>query len=96
MSEQNSILDQATEPAFEYPCDFEIKAMGPASDDFDAIVAGIIRKYVDDLKEGAVTTRQSSGGKFTSVTVKFYADNAEQVKSIYQALGEQKEVKYVL
>jgi len=88
--------EQETKPVFEYPCDFEIKAMGVASDDFDSLVAGIIRRYVGDLKEGAVSTRQSSGGKFTSVTVTFYAENEQQVKSIYQALGEQQEVKYVL
>ena len=43
----------------EFPCDFDIKAMGLSSTEFDATVVGIVLEYVDDLKEGAVKTKQS-------------------------------------
>ncbi|PHS26203.1 MAG: transcriptional regulator [Methylophaga sp.] len=88
--------EQQTATLMEFPCDFAIKAMGPSSDDFDSIVVGIIRQYVDDIKEGAVTTKQSSTGKFTSVTVDFHVDSREQLDTIYKALSDHKQVKYIL
>ena len=88
--------EQETEAVMEFPCDFGIKAMGPTSDDFDSIVVGIIRQYVDDIKEGAVTTKQSSGGKFTSVSVDFHVTSKQQLDAIYKALMDHEQVKYIL
>lgn len=88
--------EQETEPKMEFPCDFSVKAMGPTSDDFDTIVVSIIRQFVDDIKEGAVSTKQSSGGKFTSVTVDFYVESKQQLDTIYKALIEHEQVKYIL
>ena len=88
--------EQETETLMEFPCDFAIKVMGPSSDDFDSVVVGIIRQYIDDIKEGAVTTKQSSGGKFTSVTIDFYVESRQQLDAIYQALSEHEQVKYIL
>ena len=89
MAEENETL-------IEFPCDFDIKAMGPSSDDFDAVVVDIVRRHVDDIKEGAVSSKQSSGGKFTSVTVKIYATSKSQLDAIYQDLSSHDQVKYVL
>ncbi len=88
--------EQETATLMEFPCDFAIKAMGATSDDFDSIVVGIIRDYVDDIKEGAVATKQSSAGKFTSVTVDFYVESRQQLDTIYKALIEHEQVKYIL
>lgn len=80
----------------EFPCDFGVKAMGESSDDFDLIVVGIVRQHVDNIEEGAVTTKQSSGGKFTSVTVNIQATSKAQLDAIYQQLTAHEAVKYVL
>jgi uncharacterized protein len=89
MAEENETL-------IEFPCDYDIKAMGPTSDDFDAIVVDIIRRHVDDIKEGAVSSKHSSGGKFTSVTVTVYMTSKPQLDAIYQDLSAHDQVKYVL
>lgn len=88
--------EQETKALMKFPCDFALKAMGSTSDDFDSIVVNIIRQYVDDIKEGAVTSKQSSGGKFTSVTVDFHVESRQQLDAIYQALIEHEQVKYIL
>lgn len=80
----------------EFPCEIGIKAMGESSDDFDAIVVAIVRQHVKDIAEGAVTTKQSSGGKFTSVTVSIQATSKAQLDAIYQQLSSHEDVKYVL
>lgn len=80
----------------EFPCDFDIKAMGLTSEVFDSTVVSIVRQYVDDIKQGAIKTKQSSGGKFTSITVTVYVESQAQLVTIYQALSSHDLVKYVL
>ncbi|VAW87862.1 Proposed lipoate regulatory protein YbeD [hydrothermal vent metagenome] len=84
------------ETLFEFPCEFPIKVMGEAADDFDAHVVSIIRKHVTDLPEGAARSRTSSGGKFQSVTVTFTATSKAQLDAIYMALTACSRIKMVL
>lgn len=64
MSESNG-----EETLLEFPCDYPVKAMGETHPQLDNIVVEIIRKHAGDITEGAVTSKQSSGGKYTSITV---------------------------
>lgn len=92
MSEQ----EQQQETLLEFPCEFAIKAMGETSEDLDQIVVEIIRRHVDDIAEGAISRRQSSGGKFTSITVTIRATSKPQLDAIYQELSSHQRIKYVL
>ena len=80
------------ETLLEFPCDFPIKAMGLAVENFDSRVVGIIRKHVDDLHEGAITTRSSKGGKYLSVTVVVQATSKKQLDNIYMELTADEQV----
>ena len=72
--------------AFEFPCEFPIKAMGHAADDFDLVVASIVRRHAPTLGEGAVTSRASANGKYLAVTVTIEATSRVQLDAIYQDL----------
>lgn len=91
MSEQDN-----QETLLEFPCDFAIKAMGENTDDLDQIVVEIVRRHVDDIAEGAVSSRQSSGGKFTSITVMIRATSKPQLDAIYHDLSQHDRIKFVL
>lgn len=84
------------ETLLEFPCDFAIKAMGETSDDLDEVVIEIVRRHVDDIAEGAVSSKQSSGGKFTSITVMIRATSKQQLDAIYMELSSHQSIKYVL
>lgn len=71
---------------FQFPCDYAIKAMGHASPEFDLLVVELIRKHCSDIKEGAVTTKESRNGKYHSVTVMIKATSREQLDAIYDEL----------
>ncbi len=88
MNEEQTLL--------EFPCQFPIKAMGKSSEHFDITVVEIIRRHVDDIKEGAITSRPSKGGKYTSVTVVIEATSKEQLDAIYQGLTDCSEVLMAL
>lgn len=85
-----------TETLLEFPCEFAIKAMGKARDDFDAIVVEIVRRHVSDIREGAVTSRPSRAGTYVSVTVMIEATSREQLDAIYQGLVDHPDVLMAL
>ena len=82
--------------AFDFPCDFPIKAMGLADDDFDALVVGIVIRHVGDINEGAVAVRGSRNGKYVSVTVTFEARDQAQLDALYRELSSHERILMVL
>lgn len=75
MSDENEII--------EFPCDFPIKVMGVAEDNFDLLVVEIVRRHAPDLGEGSVRSRHSKEGKYISVTVTVNAQSRQQLDNIY-------------
>ncbi|MGR9052003.1 MAG: YbeD family protein [Gammaproteobacteria bacterium] len=74
--------------ALQFPCQFPIKAMGLSSVEFDIHVIEIVRRHAGDVHEGAVTSRPSKGGKYTSITVTITATSRGQLDAIYQDLSD--------
>lgn len=71
----------------EFPCQFPIKVMGPATDEFEYAVLAIVRRFVPDLGEGAVTRRNSNAKNYTALTVTITATDKAQLDNLYQALN---------
>lgn len=88
--------DDSSESAFEFPCDFPIKVMGLAAEDFDSVVVEIVMRHVGDLNEGAVVARSSRNGKYVSVTVTFRAQGQEQLDDLYRELSGHARIIMVL
>jgi len=80
----------------EFPCDVPIKIMGPTTEAFEGLVIAIVRRHVPDLGEGAVSTRASRGGRYTSLTVRVRASSREQLDGLYTELSAHPATKVVL
>ena len=87
-SDQDSIM--------KFPCQFPIKVMGMASDDFDTTVVEIIKKHVTKLSKDAVKSRLSQEGNYVAVTVTIEAESRQQLDNIYLDLTEHKKVLMAL
>ena len=87
---------ETDESLLNFPCEFPVKAMGKAEDDFDSLVVGLIRKHSPDFPEGAVKSRYSKGGRFISVTVTIEAQSREQLDNIYMDLTAEKRILMAL
>ncbi len=85
-------MSEQEETLLEFPCEFSVKAMGLATDNFDTVVVEIVRRHVPELGEGAVKTRPSKEGKYLSVTVTFDATSKPQLDAIYQDLTDHDQV----
>ena len=79
-------MQDEDESPLQFPCQFPIKAMGKTDCDLDVIIVEIVRKHAPDLAEGAVNSRASAQGNYTSVTVVVNATSRAQLDAIYQDL----------
>lgn len=88
MSEQDTLL--------EFPCSFPIKIFGENSEAFEAAVVTIINRHCEVLAEGAVVSRESSGGRYLAMTITIEAHSKAQLDDIYRELSSHKLVKMAL
>lgn len=87
---------ETEESLLKFPCEFPIKAMGEAVEDFDVLVVSLIRRHCPDLSEGSVKSRSSKGGRYLSVTVTIQAQSQEQLDRIYMDLTAEKRILMAL
>jgi len=70
----------------EFPCEFQIKAMGLDDGRFHEVVIGIIRRHCDKVRDDSMRTRASRAGKYVSVSIVIEAGSREQLDAIYDDL----------
>ena len=92
---------QSTEPAqetlLEFPCEFPLKIMGNNRPEFIDMMCDLVSKHVNhDINQDTVNHRQSSSGKFLSVTLTITAESKMQLDTIYQELYDHIDVKMTL
>ena len=80
----------------EFPCDFPIKIMGAAQDDFAQTMLEIVFRHAPDFVAQTVEMRASSGGKYLSLTCTVRATSKLQLDNLYRELTAHPLVKVVL
>jgi len=80
----------------EFPTEFSIKVVGAFDSDLEALIVAVVRQNNVDIELTKITSRQSSGGKYTSFTVTLTAESQEQLDNIYRALSGNEQVLMVL
>jgi len=86
----------AGDTLLEFPCDFPIKVMGAATDDFRSLAIGIITRHFGPLAEGSIEERPSSGGKYLGITVTVRAGSKAQLDAVYVELTSCRQVLVAL
>jgi len=79
-----------------FPCDYLLKVMGLATDEFEQAVVMIMHKHIPDLGEGAISITPSKGKNYISINVKFNATSQKQLDAIYKELSKNKHVLMAL
>ena len=70
----------------EFPCEFQIKAMGVDDGHFHEVVLEIIGRHCDTLDTQRIRKRPSRSGRYISVTVFIEARSRAQLDAIYDDL----------
>lgn len=81
-------MTRSDDTLLEFPCQFPIKIMGLATEEFETEVIQIIHRHVPDLSENAVKRRDSAANKYLALTVTINATSKSQLDAIYQELSD--------
>ena len=71
------------ESLLEFPCDLDIKAVGKSSSEFPNTILELVQKHAPEVGMQSLRSRESSGGKYISVTITLYAQSKDQMDRIY-------------
>lgn len=88
MTEQASLI--------EYPCDFPIKIMGKAHQDFTQTTLAIVKHHAPDFDISTTAVKASRNGTYLSLTCTIRATSRTQLDALYQALSEHSMISVVL
>ncbi|NNC23890.1 DUF493 domain-containing protein [Salinisphaera sp. USBA-960] len=82
-------MNDPGETLLEFPCQFAIKAFGNADGDgdFSETVYALVKPHAPDLQRADLKTRDSSRGRYVSVTATIRAESKAQLDAIYTDLG---------
>jgi len=83
------------ETLIEFPADIAVKAMGLHTDEFEALIAELVRPHIHPMPF-KLTTLPSKGGKYLSVSIRFSAESLEQLHMVYGALKQDARILYTL
>lgn len=89
-------MTQPSRELLEFPCRFPLKIMGERHDAFAVTIFDVVRRHAPDLAMHDVVTRESSSGRYLSLTVTVTATSREQLDTIYLSLTSHHMVKVVL
>lgn len=73
-------------PKIEFPCDYPIKIIGRAADDFSGIVIDILKRHDPLFDEQTVSSVPSGKGTFVSLRVVITATGEPQIKALIDEL----------
>jgi putative lipoic acid-binding regulatory protein len=85
---QTSLID--------FPAELSVKAMGLNEQGFEALVLSLVSPMLESTDCCEVSTRESSQGKYLSVSVQFVARDQPHLESVYCALRAHDRVLYLL
>jgi putative lipoic acid-binding regulatory protein len=80
----------------EFPCDFPLKIMGAAREDFAQTIVAVVMRHAPDFDPATVEMRPSKGGNYLSLTCTLRATSQAQLDTLYRELSAHPLVKVVL
>ena len=79
-----------------YPCDFPIKVMGRAHDDFARAMAEVAQRFDPAFDAATIEIRPSGSGNYLGLTLTVRVTSREQLDDLYRALHGHDLVSVVL
>ncbi len=79
-----------------YPCDFPIKVMGRAREDFARAMAEVVLEFDPSFDPATIEVRPSSRGNYVGLTLTVRVESREQLDALYRALHGHELVSVVL
>jgi putative lipoic acid-binding regulatory protein len=84
------------ESLIEFPCDFPVKIVGRADEEFEELALAIVTSHAPDFDRETASIRLSRDGNFVSLTCTIVARSQEQLDRLYQELSDHERVLMAL
>ena len=89
-------MSESNDDIFKFPCEYPIKVFGLNQPKIEKTVCSIVENYVGKLHKNQVTIKNSSKGKYVSITIRIIATSRQQLDSINADLQKSPLVSYLL
>ncbi|BFM12727.1 DUF493 domain-containing protein [Simiduia litorea] len=90
-------MSEQKPPKIEFPCpNYPVKIMGDAGTELHELVVEVLSIHVEEFHPGLITVRDSSKGRFQSLSVMITATGTDQLQAIFEDLKKHPIVKMVL
>ncbi|WP_110649189.1 YbeD family protein [Salinicola peritrichatus] len=83
-------------PKIEFPCDYPIRIVGDAADDFVAAISQVIERHSPGFDTSSIRLSDSRNGRFQSLRVVIRATDEAQLDALFQSLKATGRVHMVL
>ena len=80
----------------EFPCRFEVKAMGHWSSELESQVSRIVSRHLSDGEILSIRSSLSREGRYIAITCVIEANNRAQLDAIYMDLNSEPDVLMTL
>lgn len=89
-------MSDEKKPEIEFPCKYPIKVLGEAHPDLNQHVIDVMNRHAPTITESDLSAKNSSKGKWQSITVTIIATGKPQLDAIFADLKTSARVKMVL
>jgi hypothetical protein len=89
-------VTELNKDVFKFPCDYPIKVFGLNQPDLINTISTIVESHVGKLHSNQISLKNSSKGKYVSVTIRIIATSRKQLDSINEDLQDCPLVSYLL
>jgi putative lipoic acid-binding regulatory protein len=89
-------VNEQEPPQIEFPCEYPIKILGTAHPELHAHVISVMETHAPGFDQANITIRDSSKGRWQSITAVITATGKPQLEVIFAALKTSSRVKMVL
>src|SRR5690554_2849756 len=76
----------AKAPTIEFPCDYPIKLVGDAGEDFTAVVCQVVMRHDANFDATGIEVIPSRNARFLSVRLTLRATGEDQLKALFEEL----------
>ncbi len=76
----------ASEPTITFPCDYPIKVVGDAAEDFTATVCQVVQRHDSSFDASSIEVVESRTARFLSVRLTLRATGEAQLKALFADL----------
>jgi len=89
-------MSEERQTLLQFPCEFPLKIMGLAAEDFILLVTEIVTRHAGPLRDDAIRHRPSQQGKYLALTVIVEATSQSQLDNLYRELSAHERILMVL